>query len=137
MRWLISTRYLLAHKRQTLVCIMGVIISVTMFLAMFAMMQGFRDKFIVETVESSGHIVVNDEPRETQTAILEHVYTDPNALLVLERSKPRDQVKKIKNPQGLMRKLRSMPGVTAVAPEVSGDAIASFGTKTMNVGVLG
>ena len=82
MRWQISMRYLLAHKRQSLVCIAGVTISVTMFIAMSAMMAGFSDKFIIETVESSGHIVVDDEPREKETPILEGAYPDPNALLV-------------------------------------------------------
>ena len=71
MRWLISMRYFLAHKRQSLVCIAGVTISVTMYIAMSAMMAGFTDKFIIETVESTGHILINDEPRETQTPILE------------------------------------------------------------------
>src|SRR2546423_15502202 len=84
MRWFISIRYLLAHLRQSLVCIAGVTISVTMFIAMTAMMNGFTDKFIIETVEASGHITVHDEPRETRTPILEKHYTDPNALLVVE-----------------------------------------------------
>src|SRR4051812_35041901 len=118
MRWFISMRYFLAHKRQSLVCIAGVTISVTMYIAMNAMMTGFSDKFIIETVESTGHISVNDEPRESQTPILESAFPNPNALLVLERPKPRDQVKKIKNPQGLMHQLRDMPGIRAVAPEV-------------------
>ena len=39
MRWFISIRYLLAHLRQSLVCIAGVTISVTMFIAMTAMMN--------------------------------------------------------------------------------------------------
>ena len=65
MRWFISIRYFLSHKRQSLVCIAGVTISVTMFITMLAMMEGFKDKFIVETVESGGHITIHDEPRET------------------------------------------------------------------------
>jgi lipoprotein-releasing system permease protein len=130
-------RYLLAHKRQSLVCVAGVTIGVMMFIAMFAMMQGFREKFIIETVESSGHLVVNDEPREAQTPILEQAYGDPNALLVLHGPKPREQVRKIKNPQGLTRKIRQMPGVQAVAPEVTGDAIATYGNRTFNVAVIG
>ena len=81
MRWYIAIRYLLSHKRQTLVCIAGVTISVMMFITMDAMMEGFKDKFIIETVESSGHITMHDEPRETRTKILERIYTDPNALL--------------------------------------------------------
>jgi lipoprotein-releasing system permease protein len=104
---------------------------------MTAMMNGFTDKFIIETVESSGHITIHDEPRETRTKILEQIYPDPNALLVIENTKPRDDVKKIKNPDGLLRTLRRLPGIEAVAPMVTGDAIATYGTKTMNLSVLG
>src|SRR6059058_2161206 len=130
MRWFISIRYLLSHLRQSLVCIAGVTISVMMFIVMTSMMQGFTDKFIIETVESSGHITVHDEPRETETKILEKVYTDPNAVIAFEGVKPREQIKKIKNPTGLIATLRRMPDVVAAAPMVSGDAIASYGTKT-------
>src|SRR5438552_5436421 len=118
MRWFISIRYLIAHLRQSIVCVAGVTISVMMFIAMTAMMTGFTDKFIIETVESSGHITVHDEPRETRTAILEKVYTDPNALIVVQGVKPRDKIEKIKNPTGLISTLRRMPGILAVAPQV-------------------
>ena len=137
MRWFISIRYLLTHARQSLVCIAGVTISVLMFITMTAMMSGFTDKFIIETVESSGHITVHDEPRETETQILQRVYTDPDALLHVEGVKPREHVKKIKNPTGLIMTLRRMPGITAVAPMVTGDAIATYGTKTLNLSILG
>jgi len=137
MRWFISIRYFLSHKRQSLVCIAGVVISVMMFISMSAMMDGFKDKFIIETVESSGHITVKDEPRETHTPILEQAYKDPNALLDIRRAKPREQVKKINNPWGLIGKLKRMPGIEGVAPVVSGNVIVTFGTKTMNVTVLG
>jgi lipoprotein-releasing system permease protein len=137
MRWFISIRYFLSHKRQSLVCIAGVTISVLMFLTMTSMMNGFTDKFIIETVESSGHIAIQDEPRETSTPILEQAFPAENAVLVLEGLKPRDQIEKIKNPTGLIRTLRRMPGIVAVAPQVNGDVIATFGTKTINVAVLG
>src|SRR3954452_17010878 len=130
MRWFISIRYLLSHLRQTLVCIAGVVISVTMFITMDAMMQGFSDKFIIETVESSGHITVHDELRETQTKILEKVYKDPNALLSVEGVKPRDEIKKIKNSTGLLATIRRMPHVVAVCPVVTGDAVITYGSKT-------
>ena len=137
MRWFISIRYLLAHLRQSLVCVAGVTISVMMFIAMTAMMNGFTDKFIIETVESSGHITVHDEPRETRTPILERFYKDPNAVLVVEGVKPRDKIEKIKNPEGLLATLRRMPGILAVAPQVTGDLIATYGTKTLTVHVIG
>ncbi len=137
MRWFIAIRYFLSHKRQSLVCIAGVTISVAMFITMTAMMNGFTDKFIIETVESSGHITIHDEPRETRTLILEQAYKDPNALLIVEGVKPKDQVRKIKNPNGLIGKLRRLPGITAVAPMVTGDAIATYGTKTLNLSIDG
>lgn len=137
MRWYIAMRYVLSHKRQTLVCIAGVTISVTMFITMDALMKGFEDKFIVETVESSGHITVHDEPRETRTRILERVYTDPNALIAVSNVKPRENVKKIKNAAGLMQELRRIHGIVAAAPEVDGDVIATYGTKTLTISILG
>jgi lipoprotein-releasing system permease protein len=137
MVWQISIRYLWAHKRQSLICVAGVTISVMMFLAMISMMYGFRDKFIIETVESTGHVVVNDEPREAETPILEQAYPEQHSVLVLDRAKPRDQVKKIRNAHGLIAKIRGLPGVVAVAPEVTGDAIVTYGSRTVNVAVLG
>jgi lipoprotein-releasing system permease protein len=137
MRWFITYRYLFSHKRQSLVCIAGVTISVTMFIAMSAMMAGFTDKFIIETVESSGHITIKDEPRETRTPILEQAYPNPNALLALSNVKPRDTIRKIDNPTGLLETLQHMPGIVAAAPEVFGDAIATYGTKTMNLNIHG
>src|SRR3954470_5875569 len=101
MRWFISIRYLIAHLRQSIVCVAGVTISVTMFITMTAMMNGFSDKFIIETVETSGHITIHDEPRETRTPILERAYPNRNALLVVIGEKPRDKIEKIKNPAGL------------------------------------
>src|SRR4051794_40273838 len=137
MRWFISTRYFVSHKRQSLVCIAGVTISVMMFIAMLAMMNGFTHKFIVETVESSGHVTVHDEPREKETQILERFTTHPDALLTIERTKPRDTVKQIKNPTGLIAQLRRIPGIVAAAPEVQGEAIASYGTRNVNMQVFG
>src|SRR5450755_873560 len=108
-----------------------------MFITMSALMNGFTDKFIVETVESSGHITIHDEPRETRTKILEQVYKSPDALLDLAHEKPRDQVKKIKNPQGLLAALRRLPDIRAAAPLVTGDTIASYGTKTLTLTIMG
>jgi lipoprotein-releasing system permease protein len=36
-----------------------------------------------------------------------------------------------------MRQLRSLHGILAVAPQVNGDAIATYGTKTMNLNIMG
>ena len=88
MRWFISIRYLFTHLRQTLVCIAGVVISVLMFITMTSMMRGFTDKFIIETVESSGHITINDEPRATQTPILEVAYPNRTQLPKARRDVP-------------------------------------------------
>ncbi len=137
MRWFISIRYFLTHKRQSFVCIAGVTISVMMFLVMTSMMNGLTDKFIEETVESSGHITIKDEPRETQTAILEAKYPGGRDLLELEGTKPREQTEKIRNARTLMKVLDSMPDIVAVAPMVNGNAIATYGTKTMSLAIFG
>jgi lipoprotein-releasing system permease protein len=137
MRWFIAIRYFLSHKRQSLVCIAGVTISVAMFLVMTSMMEGLTDKFIIETVEASGHITIKDEPRETRTLILEKTYKDPNALLSITGVKPRETIKKIQNAAGLLATLDRLPGVVDATPVVNGSAIATYGTKTVNINILG
>src|SRR3954471_4509881 len=133
----ISIRYLVTHLRQTLICIAGVTISVMMFITMTSMMQGFTDKFIIETVESSGHITVNDEPRDTQTPILERIEPDVNAVRDFVGVKPRDKIEKIRNPTGLIAQIRRLPGVLDAAPIVRGDAVSTYGTKTYSVQIYG
>lgn len=133
----IAIRYFLSHKRQSLVCIAGVTISVMMFIVMTAMMQGFSDKFIIETVESSGHITVHDEPRQKETPILERAYPQEHALLDLQGVKPRETVKKIRNPVGLLQAIMRIPGVQDAAPQVYGDVVLDYGSKTFAVQVYG
>jgi lipoprotein-releasing system permease protein len=58
-------------------------------------------------------------------------------LIAVSSMKPRDDVKKIKNAAGLMAELRHLHGIVAVAPEVDGDVIATYGTKTLSIAVLG
>lgn len=137
MRRFIAIRYFLSHKRQSLVCIAGVTISVMMFIVMTAMMQGFSDKFIIETVESSGHITVHDEPRQKETPILERAYPQAHALLDLQGVKPRETVKKIRNPVGLLQAISRIPGVQDAAPMVYGDVVLDYGSKTFAVQVYG
>ena len=133
----ISIRYLLAHFRQSVICVLGVTISVAMFIAMTAMMGGFTDKFIIETVESTGHITIHDEPRQSDTPILETHFPNAAGVLVLEGPKPRETVRKIKNPTGLIRQLTAMPGIVSASPTVSGNAIVSYGTKTSSADIVG
>ena len=147
MRLFVALRYFSAHKRQSIVCIAGVAIAVLMYIVITAMFDGFKDKFIVETVESTGHITVRDEPRETRTPLLELAYASEfgtpgeaggrSAVLELVGTKPRETVKKIKNPGGILAKLRQLPGVEAASAVVRGSVIATYGTKTYNLEIYG
>jgi ABC-type lipoprotein release transport system permease subunit len=112
MRWFISIRYLIAHLRQSIVCIAGVTISVTMFIAMTAMMNGFTDKFIIETVESTGHITIHDEPRRRARRSWRPSTRIPTRWYA--RRETADKIEKIKNPRFIIT-LRRMPGILAVA----------------------
>jgi len=137
MSWFIALRYLLTHLRQTTVCIAGVTISVLMYISMTAMMEGFSDKFIIETVESSGHVTIYDEFRETRTPILENFHKNQNPVIEVIGVKPKDKIRQIKNPGGLIAAVRRMPGVVEAAPLVQGDITATYGTKTYSMLVHG
>lgn len=141
MRLFVALRYFSAHKRQSLVCIAGVTIAVLMYIVITSMFEGFKDKFIIETVESTGHITVRDEPRETRTPLLELAFpieaANELAVFELRGTKPRETVKKIKNPSGIIAKIRHLPGVQAVSAVVRGSVIATYGTKTYNLEIYG
>lgn len=144
MRLFVAARYFSSHKRQSAVCIAGVAISVMAYILITTMFDGFSDKFIRETVESAGHITIRDEPREASTPILQKAYLPPESqgesspsVLSLVGTKPREQIRKIKNSQGLLRQIREMPGVLAAAPIVRGSVICTYGTRTFNVEVYG
>lgn len=132
----IAFRYLLRRPRQTIICMLGVMIGVAIFIAMNAMMKGFEVKFIDETVEGSGHAIVHNEPRETLAPFLEKIH-GPQALVDLVRQKPQDKVAKIRNPEKMVRMIRALPGVVAASPDVTGNAVAVYGSKQMALSVIG
>lgn len=136
MNFAIAIRYILRRRRQTIICMLGVAIGVCVFIAMNAMMKGFEVKFIDETVEGSGHAIVKDEPRETVAPFLEKVYGKSGAYEVVGE-KPQDKVKKIRNPHRLLQTIRSLPGVLAAAPNVTGNLTLSYGSKTTGLECIG
>lgn len=136
MNFSIAIRYILRRRRQTIICMLGVAIGVCVFIAMNAMMKGFEVKFIDETVEGSGHAIVKDEPRETIAPFLEKFYGKGGAYDVIGE-KPQDKVKKIRNPHRLLQVIRSLPGVLAAAPNVTGNLTLTYGSKTTGLECIG
>ncbi|MEI7767068.1 MAG: ABC transporter permease [Phycisphaerae bacterium] len=132
-----AVRYLLRRRRQTLICVLGVAIGVAVFVAMSAMMKGFEVKFIEETVEGSGHAIIQNEPRETVTRFLEKSYQDQNNLVEIVRQKPQDKVAKIRNPARVVEMVRNLPSVVAAAPTVTGNMVAIYGAKQISISVIG
>lgn len=136
MQFSIAIRYILRRRRQTIICMLGVAIGVAVFIAMNAMMKGFEVKFIDETVEGSGHAIVQNEPRETVAPFIHRLYPQANLAEVV-REKPQDKVAKIRNPEKLVHVIRNLPGVLAAAPTVNGNAVAVYGAKQMAMEIIG
>ncbi len=132
----IAIRFILRRRRQTIICMLGVAIGVCVFIAMNAMMKGFEVKFIDETVEGSGHAIVKDEPRETVAPFIQKVY-GPGGVYQVDREKPQDKVKKIRNPHRLLEVIRHLPGVIAAAPNVTGTLTLTYGSKTTGLECIG
>lgn len=132
----IALRYIIRRRRQTIICMLGVMIGVAVFVAMNSMMKGFEVKFIDETVEGSGHAIVKNEPRETVAPFIKQVY-GPDVVAEVVREKPQDKVAKIRNPERMIAAIRQLPGVLAAAPTVNGNAVAIYGSKQMAVEVIG
>jgi len=136
MQFAIAIRYILRRRRQTIICMLGVAIGVTVFVAMNSMMKGFEVKFINETVEGSGHAIVQNEPRDTVTPFLEKDYPK-TALVAVAGQKPQDKIAKIRDPERLVNFIRTLPGVVAAAPTVNGDLVCVYGSKQTACELIG
>ena len=81
MRWFISIRYFLSHKRQSLVCIAGVTISVTMFLSMTAMMEAWSSCIACAVVDAKGSVqaAVTRKRRGGGARVAVGIFLQPNS----------------------------------------------------------
>jgi lipoprotein-releasing system permease protein len=130
----VALAHLRGRKRQTAVSVLGVMLGVSIYIAISGMMQGFHTCFLRQLVETNPHVLITDEVRIPGPQPLQMLHSD--AAVEVTRVLPRDPVRGISAAGGIIAALDEMPGVAA-APMLSGQLILRRNGRDYAVNALG
>lgn len=131
----IAFRHLRTRRRATLLTLLGVAIGVFVVMVMQSLMFGFQGEFRRILLTVTPGILVRGRPVEPPGE--GRLYRNGRETVYLQRrTKPPEKEKGIRNYRQLEERLLALPGVTAVAPLVQGNAMLRFGTRRRGVSVV-
>jgi lipoprotein-releasing system permease protein len=130
----VALAHLRKRKRQTAVSIVGVSLGVGFFIAVAALMQGFQQYFIQQTIDVSPHIVMKDEFRAAPLQPAARLYAGGAVRIVGMR--PLDEPRGIRNDDVTVAAIRRLPGI-AVAPSLHGQIVLRYGAKDVAATLIG
>lgn len=120
-----------------MISVAGVAVGVMFMVMLSALMTGFEERFVTETIESSPHLTIYDEQRQVPDEFAQWLGEKHNGVAVVEGARPRDRLRRIKKPGEIVQMLRAMPEVQAAALNAVGTAIVSFGSRERGVSLMG
>jgi lipoprotein-releasing system permease protein len=119
--------HLFSKKRQTIVAMLGVMFGVTVFIFQAGLLTGLQNYFIEKTVNTTAHVHIYNEVRTGRPHVLTR-YVDTTAqLLIVRNQKPRDEERKVRNGNQIIRDIEKDPRVEGVAPFLGLQGIYRFG----------
>ena len=128
----VALRYLKDGRLQTWLILAGIGVGVGVIIFLSALITGLQQSIIDRTLGSQAHVVVR--PPEEMPRVLPSEGTEIQAL---EVQRPPQRVRSITGWKQVEALLWRTPEVRAVAPTVSGPALAGRGPGTISVNVRG
>lgn len=132
----IALTYLTSRKKQTIVAAMGVMFGISMFIFMQSLMKGTNDYFEKNSFSSVPHIRLYSENKLANTHMLESYYKDASQKLLVNPKQLR-QKQGLNNPFGIIARIKKLPQVLYVTPQVSANVIYTSGSVDLNGNVAG
>ncbi|MFO1302181.1 MAG: ABC transporter permease [Burkholderiales bacterium] len=130
--WLAALRFLRDGRTQTSLVVAGVALGVAVITFMSALLSGLHANIVRRTLTYQAQIVVS-APEEIARPV-----RDPGPALAASLAQPRAQrLRSVDQWQRVTEAIVRLPGVAAVAPVVSGPALALRGDATNAVTVIG
>jgi lipoprotein-releasing system permease protein len=127
----IAARYLSASKVQTALLVTGVAVGVFIFIFMSALIGGLAELILSRTVGDISHVTIQAEDRDPEILIASHGHV----LAVTERSRARTAT--LAEAATWIPLIESVPGVTAVSPQITGAGFLTRGAQVAQVSVTG
>lgn len=128
----VALRYLRDGRLQTALILAGIAVAVGVVIFLSALITGLQDSLIARTLGSQPLVVIRP-PEEVPRSLA----PDDGRLDLTRVERPAQRVRSIDQWQTTASALRSRPGVSAVAPTVTGPAIALRGAGSVSVSVRG
>jgi lipoprotein-releasing system permease protein len=127
----IAFRYLTASKAQTALLVLGVAVGVFIFIFMSALIGGLAEFILSRTVGDISHVTIKAE--DTDPAIL--ISPEGHVLAVTERGRTRTAT--LADAATWVPLIETVPGVTAVSPQITGAGFLTRGAQVAQVSVTG
>ncbi len=122
------------RRKQTLVSILGVCISVTAFIVMSSIMFGFQKYFIQQVIDIEAHLTIKPKEEASEERLIRRV--DNRSLVKVFGNKPREK-DRILGWREIMRLVDSYPEVSGTAPHLESKGILKYGAKEKPVSLIG
>jgi lipoprotein-releasing system permease protein len=139
----IAVTILRAKLRQSIVAAVGVMFSITMFVALLGFMNGLNGLLDGLILNRTPHVRLYKEMKASAEQPVErmwvqHIGTDhPPTHHFIRSVKPKSELPKLRNGTGIMRTLERDPRVLAVSPKLVAQVFFNAGTTDLNAQVSG
>jgi lipoprotein-releasing system permease protein len=127
----IATRYLTASKAQTALLVLGVAVGVFIFIFMSALIGGLAEFILSRTVGDISHITI--EAEDADPAIL----ITPEGLVLSVAEKGTARTATLAEAATYIPLIKTVPGVIAVSPQITGSGFLTRGALVAQVSVTG
>ncbi|MBV6405125.1 MAG: ABC transporter permease [Flavobacteriales bacterium] len=139
----IAVTLLRAKLRQSIVAAVGVMFSITMFVALLGFMNGLNDLLDGLILNRTAHIRLYNELQATPRQPIaveqdgQRVAGTPPAHHFVRSVKPKDDLPRLRNGEAIMRAMERDPRVLAVSPRLVAQVFFNVGTVDLNGQVSG
>ncbi|WP_394844232.1 ABC transporter permease [Pendulispora brunnea] len=121
----LALRQLWERRVLSLIAILAVTLGVTTLIAMRGIQLGYRNKFLQTITRVTPQVAITDKELTTEPPLLARHLGDFVAAHVAHEAKD-DRQSRIKRPTEILHAARSLEGVRAAAPSVSGSALLTY-----------
>lgn len=122
------------RRKQTLVSILGVAISVTAFIVMSSIMFGFQKYFVQQVIDIEAHLTIKPKEETFEERLIRRV--DEKSLVKVYGNKPKEK-DRILGWRDIMKLVEMNPEVLGTAPHLESKGILRYGAKEKPVSLIG
>ncbi|MCS7149336.1 MAG: ABC transporter permease [Caldimicrobium sp.] len=122
------------RKKQTLVTVLGVAISVSAFIVMSSIMFGFQKYFIQQVIDIEAHISIKPKEEFAEDRLMRKLDNESLVKALGNRPKEKDKILGWKD---IIKTLEQNSEIIAIAPHLESKGVLKYGAKEKPVSLIG